>query len=506
MLTRKDTAQISSYVFPALSPPAKRALRSTRADAGRDDPVKDRRPRSLIECCACSPSWTLASSDAGRPTSARYAWANDGVCESVKLLVSNPMSEAVEDDRAAVLFYDSSCGACTWIAARVRAAGRGTLRAASIDSAEGHDALACLNEADRLRSWHMLDERGVLYSAGEASMLLLERIPSAWLLVALARSAPTATDTLYRAIAGRRSVWGRFVPQRCVARARQGLADQPHEAARCQRTHSAPVYFARGSRGTPELFQRSICILAGRLDAPLVVDVLSAVKGGGAGAVADILQAYGTGRQMSSYRAAPRDDSHAHRLPVFIDVSYCGTPVVEGIVVDSCVGATAILVPHAGGTVDPQAFVASTYADTPVSEDIATFVIVPEADLGILERAALHQIPGKVSALTIGGGDASPGGARQNDHAEFVVDVAASLFLALHAQGQFAPQSYTPPSSERQGVIADSGANGVPKTRAAADVSTVSGLSLSQRDVEAGVAVQTLTRLRATLVGEGWCR
>ena len=61
------------------------------------------------------------------------------------------MSEAVENNRAAVLFYDSSCGACTWIAARVRAAGRGTLGAASIDSAEGHDALAWLSEADRLR-------------------------------------------------------------------------------------------------------------------------------------------------------------------------------------------------------------------------------------------------------------------------------------------------------------------------------------------------------------------
>src|SRR5271163_1612679 len=100
------------------------------------------------------------------------------------------MSEAVENNRAAVLFYVSSCGASTWIAARVRAAGRGTLRAASIDSAEGHDALAWLSEADRLGSWYMLDERGVLYSAGEASILLLERIPSAWLLVALAHSAP----------------------------------------------------------------------------------------------------------------------------------------------------------------------------------------------------------------------------------------------------------------------------------------------------------------------------
>ena len=98
---------------------------------------------------------------------------------------------------------------------------------------------------------------------------------------------------------------------------------------------------------------------------------------------------------MSPYRAAPRDDSHAHRLPVFIDVSYCGTLVVEGIVVDSCVGATAVLVPHAGGTVDPQAFVASTYADTPVSEDIATFVIVPEADIGVFKQRRFSRYPGR---------------------------------------------------------------------------------------------------------------
>ena len=86
------------------------------------------------------------------------------------------------------------------------------------------------------------------------------------------------------------------------------------------------------------------------------------------------------------------------------------------------------------------------------------------------------------------------------------MDVAAGLFLALHAQRQFAPQSAAPPSSEKQGVTADSTANGVPMARAAADISTATGLSLSQRDVEAGVAVQTLTRLRATLVAEGWCR
>lgn len=282
------------------------------------------------------------------------------------------------------------------------------------------------------------------------------------------------------------------------------LTKERSRRSRCDR--AAPVYFARGSRDTPELFQRSICILSGRLDAPLVVDILSAVKSGDASAVAEILQAYGTARQWSPYRAASRHTIDVHRLPVFIDVSYCGTPVVESIVVDSSVGATAVLVPHAGGTVDSQAFVASTYADTPVSEDIATFVIVPETDLGILERTALHQIPRKISALTIGGGDASPIGARQNDHAAFVVDVAASLFLALHAQGQFAPQSYAPPSSEKNGVIADSAADGVPKARAAADISTVTGLSLSQRDVEAGVTVQTLTQLRATLVAEGWCR
>jgi len=283
---------------------------------------------------------------------------------------------------------------------------------------------------------------------------------------------------------------------------RIALTTERSRRSRCDR--AAPVYFARGSRGTPELFQRSICILSGRLDAPLVVDILSAVKSGDASAVADILQAHGTAGQMSPYRAGARHTSDVHRSPVLVDVSYCGTRVVESIVVDSSVGATAVLVPYAGGTVDPQAFVASTYADTPVSEDFATVVIVPETDLGILERTALHQIPRKISALTIGG--ALPIGARQNDHAAFVLDAAASLFLALHAQGQFAPQSYAPPSSEKAGVRADSAADGVPKARAAAEISIVTGVSLSQRDVEAGVTVQTLTKLRATLVAEGWCR
>jgi hypothetical protein len=282
------------------------------------------------------------------------------------------------------------------------------------------------------------------------------------------------------------------------------LTKERSRRSRCDR--AVPVYFARGLRGTAELFHRSICILSGRPDVPLVVDILSAVNSGDAGAVADVLQAYRITRQMPPRRAVARDTVQAHRLPVLIDVSYRGTIVVESIVVDGNVGATAVLVPHAGGTVDPQGFVASTYADTPVSEDIATFVIVPEPDLSILERTALHQIPREISALALRGLDALSNGACQSDHVAFVVDVAAGLFLALHAQEHFAPQSYARPASEKKGMRANSTPNGKRKAGVTAGISTVTGLSLSQEDVEAAVTMQTLTQLRAALIAEGWDR
>jgi predicted DCC family thiol-disulfide oxidoreductase YuxK len=127
-----------------------------------------------------------------------------------------------------VLFYDAGCGVCAWIALRaMRAARPGTLRVASIDSPEADAHLGHLSDTDRWASWHLLSEDGRLRSGGAALPALLERLPRTRRLAALPRAMPRLTDGLYRAMARTRTRWGRLVPRRSVARARQELRLHP---------------------------------------------------------------------------------------------------------------------------------------------------------------------------------------------------------------------------------------------------------------------------------------
>ncbi|HTA14050.1 MAG TPA: DCC1-like thiol-disulfide oxidoreductase family protein [Solirubrobacteraceae bacterium] len=138
------------------------------------------------------------------------------------------------------LFYDADCGVCSWLALRaVRAAPPCTVRALPIDSTEAEPQMGKLGDEARWASWHILGEDGRLRSGGAAAPVLLEQLPHTRPLVRLLRATPRATERLYRLGAATRSLWGRLVPRRSVARARRELAvltthSQSKRGAQCR--------------------------------------------------------------------------------------------------------------------------------------------------------------------------------------------------------------------------------------------------------------------------------
>jgi predicted DCC family thiol-disulfide oxidoreductase YuxK len=82
------------------------------------------------------------------------------------------------------LLYDEDCGFCRWSLDKVLRLDRGSrIRPVAIQSAEGKDLLAGMDEARRLASWHLVDERGRIYSAGAAVPEVARRLPGGGLLV-----------------------------------------------------------------------------------------------------------------------------------------------------------------------------------------------------------------------------------------------------------------------------------------------------------------------------------
>ena len=114
----------------------------------------------------------------------------------------------------ATVFYDGGCGFCRWSVRRLQAWDRrGRLRFASLSSEEANERLADLSETERAASWHLIDERGRLTSAGAAVPPLLERLPFGEPLAAVAARFPRATDRTYRWVAEHRDLFGRVLPE-----------------------------------------------------------------------------------------------------------------------------------------------------------------------------------------------------------------------------------------------------------------------------------------------------
>jgi predicted DCC family thiol-disulfide oxidoreductase YuxK len=143
--------------------------------------------------------------------------------------------ELGHDGAPLVLFVDRDCGFCVWSAALLtRAARPASVRVLALDSAPADAALGHLAPAERWASWHARDATGRLYSGGAVFTPLLRMTPGGSPLAAVVSAAPRLADALYRAVARRRSRWGRLVPLAWVDAARRRLAPDlsPHSTTK----------------------------------------------------------------------------------------------------------------------------------------------------------------------------------------------------------------------------------------------------------------------------------
>jgi predicted DCC family thiol-disulfide oxidoreductase YuxK len=126
---------------------------------------------------------------------------------------------------AVTVLYDRDCGFCRWSVGRLLAWDRaGRLRPVAIQSAEGERLLADLTPEQRLASAHAIDAAGRRASGGDAMAPIAAVLPGGAALTVLGRRAPALARAGYRAVAGRRSVFGRLISDAAKARADEHIA------------------------------------------------------------------------------------------------------------------------------------------------------------------------------------------------------------------------------------------------------------------------------------------
>jgi predicted DCC family thiol-disulfide oxidoreductase YuxK len=128
---------------------------------------------------------------------------------------------------AVTVLYDHDCGFCRWSVGRLLAWDRaGRVRPLAIQSAEGQALLGELTPEQRLATAHAVDAAGRRTSGGDALAPVAAVLPGGAPLAALGRRAPALARAGYRAMAGRRTLFGRLVSDTAKARADQRIAQR----------------------------------------------------------------------------------------------------------------------------------------------------------------------------------------------------------------------------------------------------------------------------------------
>ena len=101
------------------------------------------------------------------------------------------------------LLYDADCGLCKFVTARVLELDRGRrFRPVALQDPRAAELLPGLDGEERLRSFHVVDARGAVHSAGDG---LAELVP-------VLRRFPRLSSRLYWLVAGNRDRLGGFIP------------------------------------------------------------------------------------------------------------------------------------------------------------------------------------------------------------------------------------------------------------------------------------------------------
>jgi predicted DCC family thiol-disulfide oxidoreductase YuxK len=122
------------------------------------------------------------------------------------------------------ILYDADCGFCRWSLAQVlRLDRRHVLRPVALQDPEAATLLPGMSHEKRMSSWHLVGEDGRVYSGGAAFAPLLRLVPGGDPFARLLVHFPRLADVAYRAVADRRSFFGRLVPASSAACARERI-------------------------------------------------------------------------------------------------------------------------------------------------------------------------------------------------------------------------------------------------------------------------------------------
>ena len=128
--------------------------------------------------------------------------------------------------RSLIVLYDGDCGFCSVVLAMLLVWDRANrLGPVSIQSARGEELLINVIRQDRLKSWHLVDAHGVLYSGGAGIHVVFGALPWGALIARVARRFPKATSSAYEWVASHRALLGRPLTARPRAWAALVIAD-----------------------------------------------------------------------------------------------------------------------------------------------------------------------------------------------------------------------------------------------------------------------------------------
>ncbi len=183
------------------------------------------------------------------------------------------------------------------------------------------------------------------------------------------------------------------------------LAALPVELARRERHDHAPEVLFLGSEGRAAGRPGgSVCVLSAYERSELVRRARKAAGSGDATTLGRIFEARTDGLLGLGHRRAAEPDPTCMpgSTPAIIRVSYRGTPIAQGILHEELDGLR-VLLPCAGGALDPEGFAASTYVPPGAAAPaVATLVIVREPKLSDFERRALDRLPREMSQMALG--------------------------------------------------------------------------------------------------------